>query len=896
MTLVDQLFINTCKKLNFDHNEILNELKNEYINRCIIKYMFKLSDEPEKNAIIAGAIAMRNLYNNSPLTVREYYNTFKDYFRPDVAEYFDKYAEKLQQYILYENDFNLTYTTVGTFIETYLSRLNYASEPLEIPQFLWLRISVACFCNRKNVSEDEKFDLIIKLYKRLSNRQCITSSPIIFNMGFNRNSPVACMIYTIDDSMDDILDVMKEIGMATKNNAGNGVDLSHLRHSAINRDGESKGVVPLILILDAMMNYIDQGGKRFGALTASIKIHHFDVPEVIKLLDKVSERSKMVSKIHVSVVLNDLFMKRCVEKKEWTLFCPKQTYKLNTLYGKEFEDQYVEYEQKAELWKKYQKYVAMKKIKSLNGKIEEVLYNEYENLFKDNIPEQIDSRKISAESLLDEICDIQMKSGVLFIIHGDNVNRKNNMDNVGMVDSANLCQEIMIPAVARKETGCCNLSSISLKAFAHKKGFNFIEFGETVRDLVVTLNQVIDNSLNLSEKALRSNLNHRPIGIGVSGFADMLNILDLSITDSTKLPKKVNNKYIYVDYRTEKPDYDEASLKERHLNPKVEELNWKIWSCMYYNALLSSMEEAKKYGPYSSFWTSHTAKGELQYHLWQKEEQLTGRKYPYKLYPAEPKEWGQSGSWEQLISDIKKYGLRNSLLLTCMPTASTSLLIGNSEGIEFYMQNIFTRKVLSGDYPIINFNMVNDLKEINMWNVKTYNNIVKNNGSLLNLPEDGLTEGQKIRLRYIKEKCLTEWEIMQKFKIDLAGQRQVFICHSQSLNIYYKEPSLEKLKMTHFYTWKRGLKTGMYYLRMRSTNDPIKIGLNENVKEYKKSNIIEYIDKDEEMINETARKIQEEKERNDKIVRESFIDKILTDSLKPETCKFNKKGQCISCQ
>lgn len=1061
--LADSLLTTACKHFEFNPEEVFSDIKKDFIQKTIIRHVFTLTDKPEQHAKLAGAIAMWKQYCNSPSTISGYLRLFKPYLRDDVVNFMETHHEVLQSELNqnFHFDFNMTYFSVGTIIETYLARRKFDEDPSELPQFCYLRIAVGQFCSRG--SQEDALKNVIRLYRRYAQKQGTPASPTIFNMGFKEGAPSSCMIYTIDDSLDDILMIMYEAGLASKNNAGLGIDFSGLRHSNIGRHGVSQGIIPLLKIWDDLTRYINQGGRRPGALTCSTRVHHYDIPEFIHLVDKVGEGQTQATKINTSIMLSDLFMKRCVEEGKWTLFCPKQTGNLNLLHGKEFEEKYLEYEKKAATWNRYKKYKILKELREateldlkkenlfnelekefertppkdsqeyqqyliikerrlseeslfyelekefdmfpevpksgpekklydqyqimkrsrellLTYSEDDILYhptkmfvdlsknayNKLHNIFGfprpipkeedasyeryqtynqmktqrkseqlffltmrekfEGIPEQIDSKEYYADSVMDEMCDMQIKTGMPYVIHGCNVNRKNNMCNVGPVRSSNLCQEVMIPAVPREQTGCCNLSSEALNAFVKNGQFDFLEFGACTQDFVIALNQVIDETRNVSEKVVRSNKLNRPIGIGVNGFADMCHLTDTPSVDISKLPKKIGVDeegepiYKYVDINQEAPDYDPEALKERVLNPKLDELNWKIWSCMYYNALWRSKEEAKIFGPYQNFWTSPTAKGKLQYHLWQEEEKETGRKYPFKLYPAEPAEWGGQGTWKELIEDIMKYGLRNALTLTCMPTASSANVIGNCEGTEFHMQNIYTRKVQSGDYPIINFHMVKDLEAISLWNEDIYNNIIANDGSILHIPEKNLNQKQIVRLRFLKEKYLTMWEIPQTIIIQLAAQRQVFIDHSQSMNIYIAHPTKEIQKYIHTYTWQMGLKTGMYYLRTRAANQVMRIGKVEKNKQLVdietqlkdsifgrgshpsqqngKTNLVEHHDNDMLTMIKLVAQAQKMYETEEEKARDEIIEKTLMTATRPQevVCRLDSNGQCIGCQ
>jgi len=897
MDLADKLFENAVTQQGFNSTKIFQDIRadNSLQNRTlIVHHMFSLAERPEAHSKLAGAIAMRNLYKTAPTDLKEYAQMFKEYLREDVVQFIENHYEILQAAVneRFERDFELSYITVGTFISTYLSRLSYDQEPFEIPQFCWMRLAIGQFCS-------DSVEDVLRVYRRYSNRECIAASPTIFNMGMKKGAPSSCMIYVMDDSLEDIFDVRKEMALASKNNAGEGLDLSGLRHSSIGRQGVSKGIIPLIKSLDDDTIYVNQGGRREGALTISTRIHHMDTYDFIRMVDKVLQDKDHISRANTALMLSDLFMKRCFEGGKWTLFCPKQTGVLNEKHGREFEQLYVQYEEKAQVWRRYLKYDELKKLGRIPKQYDQ-LYEELCSEFQEHsMPEQIDSREYDANVLMKAICDEQIKSGMPYVIHGCNLNRKNNMCNVGPVRSMNLCQEIAIPAVPGKETGCCNLASISLSSFVRNSAFDFKAFGACVQDLVSCLNRVIDKTQNVSEKVMRSNTMNRPIGIGVNGFADMCHLLDISPTDPTHLPFEKDGQYEFKAFDcSETPSYTPQALLKRRLNPVLAELNYKIWSCMYYHALRGSKEEALKYGPYPNFSTSPTAKGLLQYHLWQKEEKETGRKYPFKLTPAQPSEWGEEGSWDELIEEIQRDGLRNALLLTCMPTASTSLLMGNCESTEFHMQNIYTRKVLSGDYPVMNYHLLNDLQQIGLWSIHSYNQIVSNNGSILGFNEEGLTTTQVHRLRMLKEKYLTMWEIPQLIFVQLAAQRQVFIDHSQSMNIYLARPSEDMLKVIHTMTWKYGLKTGMYYLRSRGANDALKIGQSQRIRE-EKENQDSTLREIQTLVhnNEISNQKHLENER-DQIIQRALLKAGVPNGVKlsssEEICKLGV--DCLSCQ
>ena len=901
--LAHDLLDRACLRLGFDSNKIRHEIAERTLQGCIVGLVFSLTKRPIENTKLAGAIAMWNLYLNCPTKIVDYANLYKKYLRPDVYEFLITHADELQPHLNFELDFNNIYFSVGTLIETYLARLSYDEAPNEVPQMAFLRIAAGKFCStRKNLKGEQIGDPVadtLKMYRRYANREMTPSSPTFFNEGFKDGAPISCMIYTIDDSLDDIFAVLYEAQMASKNSAGLGVDFTSLRHSTISRKGTSQGIIPLLKIWDDTVKYVNQGGSRNGAATASIRCFHYDLPEFVRLLDKTNEDATRVSRLNLSLMVSDLFMKRVYTKgATWRFFCPKHAKELVTLHGKEFEKKYLEMEQHAETWERYEKYRYMTSIATTRTPEMEARYLEFEKEFKDKPkPRQMISRVVNAESQMRSICDMQIKSGGPYIVYSCNVNRKNSMMNVGPVRSSNLCQETMIPAVPREQTGSCNLAALSLVAFARENGtFDYLHMAQVVKDAIIGLNKIIDTAVNVSEKVKCSNDLSRPLGLGVSGFSDALAVMDLPVTDPKSIPITGNMM----------PDYSRTGLLRRTLNPIVDDFNWKVWSCMYYNALKASMEEAKEFGPCPKFAGSPASEGRLQYHLWQEEAAETGRKYPFKLYPAEPSEWGQDGSWEWLVEEIKTFGLRNLLLLSVQPTASSAQIIGTCESVEFHVSNIYTRKVKSGDYPIFNHHMVSDLEKINAWNSQTYNNIITNDGSLLQLPEDSVVPEHVARLRHLKEKYMTMWETPQRIMVKLAAQRQICVCQSQSMNLYIAQPTIEQLLEVHKHTWKMGLKTGMYYLRTKAAAEPLKIGKDSIVsddsiahinKKVKDMLLVEHHDTELIELAELARKQKEADDHKIRSNRDDMIDKALLSEVRPTDIGMCFKAEdCIMCK
>ncbi|SDB59389.1 ribonucleoside-diphosphate reductase alpha chain [Flavobacteriaceae bacterium MAR_2010_188] len=389
---------------------------------------------------------------------------------------------------------------------------------------------------------------------------------------------------------------------------------------------------------------------------------------------------------------------------------------------------------------------------------------EFEALYLKYEAEGKGRRTMKARELWEKILESQIETGTPYMLYKDAVNRKSNQKNLGTIKSSNLCTEIM-EYTSPDEVAVCNLASIALPMFVKNGEFDHKELYKTTKRVTKNLNRVIDRNYYPVKEAANSNFRHRPIGLGVQGLADTFIELRLPFT------------------------CDEAK-----------KLNQEIFETLYFAALTASMEEAKEDGPYESYKGSPISQGEFQHNLWGlKDEDLSGR-------------W----DWAKLRKDIKKNGVRNSLLVAPMPTASTSQILGNNECFEPYTSNIYTRRVLSGEFIVVNKHLLEDLVNLGIWNDGLKQDIMRANGSIQDI--EGIPQD-------IKELYKTVWELSMKDIIDMSRHRGYFIDQSQSLNLFMEGATMAKLTSMHFYAWKSGLKTGMYYLRTKSAVDAIKFTL-----------------------------------------------------------------------
>jgi len=392
----------------------------------------------------------------------------------------------------------------------------------------------------------------------------------------------------------------------------------------------------------------------------------------------------------------------------------------------------------------------------------DALYHKYE-------AENKGRKTVKARELWEKILESQIETGTPYMLYKDAANRKSNQKNLGTIRSSNLCTEIM-EYTSKDEVAVCNLASIALPMFVKNGEFDHKELFKVTKRVTKNLNRVIDRNYYPVIEAQNSNSHHRPVGLGIQGLADAFIMLRLPFTS------------------------DEAK-----------KLNQEIFETLYFAAVTASMEEAKADGPYESYKGSPISEGLFQHNLWGiKDEELSGR-------------W----DWGKLRKEVKKHGVRNSLLVAPMPTASTSQILGNNEAFEPYTSNIYTRRVLSGEFIVVNQHLLKDLVELGLWNEDLKEEIMRANGSIQDV---------EIIPQELKELYKTVWELSMKDIIDMSRHRGYFIDQSQSLNLFMENANMAKLTSMHFYAWKSGLKTGMYYLRTKSAVDAIKFTLKKEEK------------------------------------------------------------------
>ncbi|RZC55235.1 hypothetical protein C5167_014084 [Papaver somniferum] len=691
-------------------------------------------------AELAARIAVSSLHKNTKTSFAE---TIKDMYNhidkgsglkaslvaDDVYEIVMKNVELLDSQINYDRDFDYDYFGFKTLERSYL--LKVQGKIVERPQHMLMRVAVG-------IHKDD-IGSALRTYHFMSQRWFTHASPTLFNAGTPRPQLSSCFLICMkEDSIEGIYDTLKECAVISKSAGGIGVSIHNIRATGSyirGTNGTSNGIVPMLRVFNDTARYVDQGGgKRKGAFAVYLEPWHADIFEFLDLRKNHGAEEHRARDLFYGLWVPDLFMKRVQTNGQWSLLCPNEAPGLADCWGDEFEKLYTKYEM--------------------------------ENKAKKVIP---------AQNLWFEILKAQIETGNPYMLFKDTCNRKSNQQNLGTIKSSNLCTEI-IEYTSPTETAVCNLASIALPRFVREKNvpiesklvgsrdskdryFDFKKLAEVTTVVTTNLNKVIDISYYPVDTAKRSNMRHRPIGIGIQGLADTFILLGMPFD-----------------------------------SPEAQQLNKDVFECIYYHALKASSELAAKEGPYETYHGSPVSKGVFQPDMW-------------GVTPTD--RW----DWSGLRKMVAKNGARNSLLVAPMPTASTSQILGNNECFEPYTSNIYSRRVLSGEFVVVNKHLLHDLTEMGLWSPALKNKMISDDGSIINIPE--IPDDLKAIYR-------TVWEIKQKSLVNMAVDRGCYIDQSQSLNIHMDKPNFEKLTSLHFHTWSKGLKTGMYYLRTRAATEAIK--------------------------------------------------------------------------
>jgi ribonucleoside-diphosphate reductase alpha subunit len=627
-------------------------------------------------------------------------------------------AQQVKDYIKTDRDFDFGYFGLKTLEKSYLQRVE--GKLIETPQYLFMRVAIGI--------HGKDIPAVLETYDKMSQGFFIHATPTLFNAGTPRPQMSSCfLIANKGDSIDGIYGTLTECAQISKWAGGIGLHVHQVRANKSRirgTNGQSDGIIPMLRVFNATARYVNQAGRRKGSIAVYIEPWHADIMDFLELRLNQGDEEARCRDLFSAMWIPDLFMKRVEEGGNWSLFCPDKAKGLSDVYGEEFEALYTKYEE--------------------------------EGLANATVP---------ATEVWKAILKSQTETGTPYMLYKDACNKKSNQKNLGVIKSSNLCTEI-IEYTDKDETSVCNLASIALPKYVNMetKTFDYDKLHEVTKTVTKNLNRVIDRNFYPVETARRSNMKHRPIGLGVQGLADVFILCGLQF------------------------DCEESRLMNAH-----------IFETIYHAALEASSELAEIDGSYETFKGSPASEGILQPDMWEGETKFSGRY-----------------DWDAMRERVKTKGLRNSLLLAPMPTASTAQILGNNECFEPYTTNIYLRRTLAGEFVVVNKHLVDHLKNVGLWSKEMKDLMVKAGGSIQNIvdiPDD------------IKNLYKTVWEISQKCIIDMAADRGRFIDQSQSMNLFMESPTMSKLSSMHMYAWKQGLKTGMYYLRSKAKARPIQFSL-----------------------------------------------------------------------
>jgi ribonucleoside-diphosphate reductase alpha chain len=623
-----------------------------------------------------------------------------------------QYKDVFESIIQYKRDYSIEYFGFKTLEYSYLMKIN--GKIIERPQHMWLRVAIGI--------HGDDLKRVKETYDLMSQKYFTHATPTLFNAGTLRPQLSSCYLIAMEeDSLSGIFNTLSDCADISKWAGGIGLHIHNIRAKGSlisGTNGASTGIVPMLRVFNSTARYVDQGGRRNGSFAIYLEPWHADICDFLELKKNHGDEELKARDLFYALWIPDLFMRKVKANEEWCLFSPSECPGLSEMCGNDFDS----------------------------------LYHHYES-------EKREKSKINARDLWFKILDSQMETGTPYLLYKDSCNKKSNQQNLGVIKSSNLCTEV-VQYSDHTETAVCNLASIALNRFVKPVDsdskvlcYDFEALHAVTKIVTYNLNRIIDINYYPTEKTKKSNLRHRPIGIGVQGLADVFMMMNCAFSSR-----------------------------------EAKELNKQIFETMYHAALESSVELAKLHGPYETFKGSPASKGVLQFDMW--EYDPGNARY----------------DWPALKASVVEHGLRNSLLLAPMPTASTSQILGNNEAFEPITSNIYTRRTMAGEFIVMNKYLMRELIDMGLWNERLKNNIIANRGSIQHLTQ--LSE-------HMRNKYKTVWEIQMKDIIDMSADRAVFICQSQSLNLWMEEPNYKSLTSMHFYAWSKGLKTGLYYLRRK---------------------------------------------------------------------------------
>ncbi len=812
-------------------DQLYNNIKTSEIDELMCQTCASLGSTDYDYYKLASALCISNHQKEVSINFIEnyekIYNNDGGYLSNDFLNIIIKHKDYFESILNYDRDYEIDYFGFKTLERAYLMRHNKII--YERIQHMWLRVAIQI--------HGEELEKIKESYDALSQKYFIHATPTLFNSGTKRPQLSSCYLIGMEsDSIDGIFNTLHDCASISKWAGGIGLHIHNIRAkgtSIIGTNGTSNGLVPMLRVFNNTARYVDQGGgKRSGSFAMYLEPWHADIEDFMELRKNHGDEESRARDLFYALWIPDLFMERVNDDDYWYLMCPNECQGLSDSYGEDFK----------------------------------LLYNSY-------VEEGKYRKRMKAREIWFQILDSQMETGTPYMLYKDASNKKSNQKNLGTIKSSNLCTEI-IEYSDDKETAVCNLASISLSAMVDEKTRTFdLNKLQNVTEIVTeNLNKIIDKNFYPTIKTYRSNMNHRPIGIGVQGLADAFAKMGIPF-DSDEAQSLNKDIFETIYYGSMKKSNEMSMERQSQIFQLQEEftselfdnsiafIEWfipyfknnyydetfdyfqsnnmiktkSIYTDMYeninniYHTLKPTMKEIFGYdfydniknffdhqyslhkykynkydiinedlnnsirkkelcGAYSSFEGSPLSKGLFQFDLWN-----VSPSYKY--------------NWDILRENIIQYGARNSLCVAPMPTASTSQILANNECFEPFTSNIYTRRTLAGEFVVINKYLLQEMKQLGLWNVGMKNKVIEQKGSIQNI--EGIPNN-------IKNKYKIVWDMSMKRLIDMAKDRGAFICQSQSMNLWIEDPNYNNLTKMHFYSWRCGLKTGIYYLRRKA--------------------------------------------------------------------------------
>ena len=701
-------------------------------------------------SILAARIALTSLKKETKKSFQETVEDLYNYVNEETNEpsplvseelfnIVQKHGKKIESMIVHDRDLDFEYFGFKTLERSYL--LKIGGSIAETPQHMYMRVALGIW--------GENFEHVQNTYELLSTGYFTHATPTLFNSGTPKPQLSSCfLVANKSDDINGLFDTIKDVANISKWAGGIGLHIHNVRAKGSyikGTGGYADGILPMLKTYNEVAKWINQGGKRKGSFAIYLEPWHADVEQFIDLRKNHGKEEVRARDLFLALWIPDLFMQRIEEDKSWSLMCPNECKGLSDVFD------------------------------SHDNKAFTALYEKYESEGKVR-------KTMPARELWAKILEAQIETGTPYVLYKDAANNKSNQKNIGTIKSSNLCTEIMEVSTPT-ESAVCNLASVALPKMVtipggrvksrdkHLREYDFQKLYDVTYQTTLNLNQVIDVNWYPTKETKKSNIRHRPIGIGVQGLADTFALMGMPFeSDEAKKLNKDIFETIYFAAMTASNDMAKKLYKEEVKSAE------------------SDVEVKETAGAYTTFSGSPLSEGQFQFNLWGvNEEQLSGM-------------W----DWSKLRKSVMKFGVRNSLLLAPMPTASTAQILGNNECFEPYTNNLYKRNTLSGEFVVVNRHLVEDLIDRGLWSDEMRVKLIQSSGSvqtISNIPDD------------LKEVYKTVWEMKASSLIDMSADRGVFICQSQSMNLFIRDANVGKLNKALFYGWKKGLKTGMYYLR-----------------------------------------------------------------------------------